>query len=321
MKFLGKIASLSTIVTVSACGGTATDTPATVDPAIITATAADGTVIDVRAAVDAGTTFTAQDTETTALSLDYSGDTTTATDTTLTFRVASNGDFVATINGVETVFTADDLETGGDGYSIDLEGGGFIGVFGQSESLQTQLATSGAYSGAVSYFSTDVDDETIYSYAVIGARTATDVLPAANATYEGRFKVETVPATDFDSFTNDRTRLRGDVTLTVDMDGTISGRLHELTAQQAGSSEQSDVPGEVVMAASAITAGAFGGALTASDALVTSDDYGITGADFGTYAGRFYGPDADEATGTITVAIPTEDGIENGVGYFSGDLN
>ncbi|MDE0849507.1 MAG: hypothetical protein OSA94_00065 [Yoonia sp.] len=270
----------------------------------------------MKAAFDSGIVIPATGTETAALILDYEADTSAPTDATLTFRRTSSGDLETTINGVTTVFTSADLEEDGDGYSIEPEGGGFIGVFGQGESLQDQMKDSGSYSGAISYFSSNVDGKTVYAYAILGARTAADVAPSGGAQFNGDFKIESLPATGFESFTTDRTRLEGEVTLDVDVAGMISGRLTDLTIRSSNDGDRETVPGEIAMSQSAIAAGAFSGNLTANQTLVDAKDFGLTGADFGSYTGRLYGPDAEEATGILTVTVPLDEGVENGVGYF-----
>ncbi|MFT5270283.1 MAG: hypothetical protein ACI85V_000288 [bacterium] len=277
---------------------------------MLIAKATDGTLTDVKAAFDSGFVIPATGTETAALILDYEADTSAPTDATLTFRRTSSGDLETTINGVTTVFTSADLEEDGDGYSIEPEGGGLIGVFGQGESLQDQMKDSGSHSGTISYFSSNVDGKTVYTYAILGARTAADVAPSGGAQFNGDFKIETLPVTGFESLTTDRTRLEGEVTLDVDVAGMISGRLTDLTIRSSNDGDRETVPGEIAMSQSAIAADSFSGNLTANQTLVDAKDFGLTDADFGSYTGRLYGPDAEEATGILTVTVPLDEGVE-----------
>jgi len=316
MKTTSVTAMMIAGVTLSACGGSNSENDMVEDaPTAVFARTADGGTLTARGALEDGLVLTADGTETSALALDYNEDTTTFADATLTVAVNADGDLVTNLDGREVIFTDADRD-GDDGFGKDLDPG-FVGIFGQSEPLQEVLNDSDGYVEAVSYIL--ADGPSTFAYAIFGARTAAADVPTGSATFEGDFKVETFPATGFESISTDRAQFRGDATINVTMDGELSGLLDDLTFRAPQEDDRVAIPGSIAMTSATITDGAFSGNLTADSELLATTDLGISDADIGTYAGRFYGPDGEEVAGTIAVAVQTEDGIENGVGFFIAD--
>ncbi|MEJ6398250.1 hypothetical protein [Yoonia sp. 208BN28-4] len=307
------------VLMLAACGGSGSSDPEMMQDGALFAVLPDGSTQSVNEAFTAGVTLTADGADTTALELDFNNDVTTPVESTFSLTSDGNGGVVVVNNGMSTSFSATQRE-GDDGFEIDNPGVSFVGVFGQSNNIQEILNGDDAYSGAVSYlaFPENGDPTPIVSYNVLGARTAPDVMPSSTAVYGGGFKIETLPATGFDSFGDSRTRIRGDAELRVSTSGAISGVLSDITVQAPGSNDRTDFAGTIAMSSSQITDGTFSGDLTA-DATLVSSLTGLSDPEVGTYAGRLYGPAAEEAAGTLTLQADGSEGPVNGVGFFRGE--
>ena len=135
------------------------------------------------------------------------------------------------------------------------------------------------------------------------------------ATYNGRTVIEAYRAEGYEGVDKSMDRFRGDATLTARFaSSTISGRLDNFTRQRPGQDNREPVPAlRLTLPESRFDATTgFSG-----DLQVSGLDEGDT-ADL-SYAGSFYGPDADSVAGTISGR-----GAQNGVawtaiGWFGAD--
>jgi len=158
-------------------------------------------------------------------------------------------------------------------------------------------------------------------FGVVGAETDPSVVKsAANATYKGTAGAETWATADSQL----RTQVRGDLTLNADFqkgsvtgsidnlsrrsrDGNVSSTYSPWTAAAAGTS--------IAMTESKISGNGFSGGT-----LVANDPGGDVGNLAGsTYSGKFYGPNAEQVGGVMSLNGKTTDGSYVGTGYFAGD--
>lgn len=313
-------AALFSIAALSACGGSNSNSDVMENvpdptPAPVLSVAADGSTVTARDALDGGLVLFASGTETSTVALDFNNDVTELTDSTLSISLNENGELVTTLNGREVVFSEADRD-GDDGFERDLDPG-FVGIFGQSNPLQEILGEGEDYSAAVSYILADGDGS--FTYAIVGTQTAIDSIPNGEANYEGQFKVEFVPATDFESFSGDRSQIRGDTTINLNMNGELSGVIDDLSFRAPGEDDREPILGSITMTTASIDDGAFSGSLTADADLLALEGLGLTDDNLGTYAGRFYGPNGEEVAGTVAATVQTDEGVQNGVGFFLAD--
>ena len=154
--------------------------------------------------------------------------------------------------------------------------------------------------------------------AVIGAETiAEDVIEQANATYSGRSEVSMFTTTDPDDW--DRTTISGDLDLAADFAaGSISGGVSSLEREdRVGgiTGPRSAINGAIAFEGGSIAGNSFGGDLSFSG-FDADDTFGADPNSYdGAYAGKFYGPNADEVGGVVTV-----NGTDvTGNGFFAAD--
>lgn len=319
MKLVTGIAALAATTALTACGGSNSGGNVFVEPEVLFAVDSAGETVGLVDAAQRGRTFAAEGADSSGLVLDYGANTVTAASPEVTFRLTEDGGVLATIDGEETVF-GPDTKVGEDGFEIEIENTSYRGVFGQNGGFDGLFVEGDRYAGVVSYFVFPEDGNATVTYNVLGARTAVDAIPDGGATYYGYIDGRILPAEDFDSYRTDQVRIDGDLRLDVTMDGRISGVADDiaLTYRNDGDDETIDVEGEVVWADTPIVDGAFTGDMTGDDAFVASAL--IEGSAVGTFAGRFFGPEAEEAAGTLAMSLETEDGMQVGAGYFATEV-
>lgn len=310
----------------TACGGASTNTDTmsaftAVEEASRTFAAEGG---DFGAIIADDDTVSSRAGTATGITLGFGGGTTELVDATVAVSRNADGEFTATLNGETRVFTATDRQVESDGkiygYEFRAANGQTFSLFSGSGELDELLATGNGYSVIVQ-IGADLGaaNGDVYhrSFAAIGGET-TDASVAAltgTATYEGYGRIDAYAATDFENSSTDRSRIRGDVTMTADFGvGEISGRMDDLTLQAPSESDRNAIAGQIDFGTASITQNSFSGAVSSNAALETA---GLTINDGSTYTGAFFGPDADEVSGVIsaTGALNGED--VNAIGYFT----
>ncbi|MEJ6398249.1 hypothetical protein [Yoonia sp. 208BN28-4] len=308
-------------VALAACGGTADVPMVEVIPVYANV---DGVTRDAGAALAAGESLTAGGTSVAALTLDFDRDTARVSDGAILLRRNAAGELAITIEGETESFAATDRQISADdgrveGYvTRDDARGVFVGLFGHSGPITELLQPGSSYAEGISLFTSEVGRETEqrFLYAVVGTQTRPEVFAQHSlGTYEGLFKIEALP-TDYQSFSEQRSRFRGDATLSVTLDGTISGELSNVRVLEPDATEFAPIAGTVEMTAATITAEGFSGDLIA-DPTFASQVLAPNQSRIGTYGGTFYGPAAQEAAGAISVTAAGQDNDIVGAGFFT----
>ncbi|MCD7060990.1 transferrin-binding protein-like solute binding protein [Pelagibacterium xiamenense] len=223
------------------------------------------------------------------------------------------GGIDVTIDGKTVSFTAADL-SGEYGWES-----GDDGVFTWSaDSAQQALDGDafGQYHQVWSYFWHPED--TMYNgFAVIGTETTPDAVAAqsASATYSGWAAADAYFA---GSESDTRTRLFGDLALAADFDaGTIGGTMSNIGVRVRSDGDwgaTTDLDGTIALETSSISGNGYSGTL-APDATLESE---LAMEDFeGGYGGKFYGPDAEEAGGTLGFTGVSDGDAVVGAGFFT----
>jgi len=241
---------------------------------------------------------------------------------TLKFKKNDDGTYGATLNGKTYSFSDSDRVTeASDGkvYSMqnDDEANNFYSSIWHQSGELDELTTNG--DGYVNVIGMQVFDETVDSvdnsriFAVVGDQTATSQLPvAAEVTYSGSAQIQAFPKAGFVNIGDSRSRYRGDLALNANFAAAkVGGSISNLTEQLPGSSDRNSISGTVLLNQTDIASGSFAG------------NVGISGTaafdtiDAGSYSGSFYGPNASNAGGVIT--LEGDDAVANG--YFIGAKN
>lgn len=238
-------------------------------------------------------------------------------ETAFALRRNDQGGVDLTVDGETTSFAA----SGGTGYGwVQQEGANWRELASWQGSEEDVLNdVSGEYSQMWQYFL--YDDSTgleTAGHAVIGTETRPSVLTAkASATYRGYMTARSFGADDptrsveYQAGTNAGRELAGGregsrVLMTADFDAsTIAGDVTGIVARTRGAggaitSPFEALPGRVVMEEAQIVGNGYQGRLTAVDGF--PEDLGTDAS----YSGRFYGPNAEETAGVLSIPGETE---------------
>lgn len=284
--------------------------------------------VDVGTAANAladGKTLTTQTNGSSAVELNFdNGDTGPFRTPTVKVWKNANGEFSYSVDGVVQDFTEADRYLEGDGtsYGYDVNGGDassysslFLFTSGTLDEVLDESATD--YSTVWGYQTNQVyaGEPNLRGFAVVGSETLpADIKQLPSATYSGRSRIDTYPATGFVNNETSRTRVRSDVTLNADFGAaTIAGQMYNITVQAPGGTAD-PIAGVINMNEAPISGNGFAGTLTPNDELIAAVEGDFSAS--GTYGGTFYGPAAEEASGTITWYSSVDGNERNGVGFF-----
>lgn len=275
-------------------------------------------------ALEDGRTLTAQDGEVVALDLNYDNDTSALADATFQLVKNTDGELTMRVNGTDYPFDPADrfIEIDGEvyGYEID-EAERYISLFAWRGTLDEALdPDTERYAEVWNYYVWDGTEPNKYGFAVVGTETKAEALAGMpTATYTGRARLNAFPDSGEPSFSTSRTVVRGDVEMTADFGaGTIAGQIDNLETRPAGGADFAATNGTIAMNETAITGNSFAGTTTPDADLRTALD--LSDDTSGTYAGRFYGPNAEEVAGTLTISGADGSGSDpfSGIGFFYG---
>lgn len=159
------------------------------------------------------------------------------------------------------------------------------------------------------------------AYAVTGVETPDDMISdLATATYEGYVGIKAYPDGSYDGF-DTVNRLEGNAEITANFgSGTISGEISNLRWGWTGDRDsREDIDGVIVMDATAIASdGAYSGSLTPDAAF---DANGVVSSSGGSYTGEFFGPEAENAAGAISMNMSADGTDYVGAGFFNTRVN
>lgn len=259
-----------------------------------------------------GTTLRASGRASSAWVRDFSGDTATAAlaaDGSVQIRKNNQGGLdLITPNGTFT-FTADDLSE--DGYAFDLPDGSAGISAWNGDSMADALNAEGEerWSLLFDYFYDYGDgDFGRNGFALIGTETADSKLKTLpTATYEGSAWVNIAPTDNFDDWNTQNHRVRGDLTLTADFGAArVSGGVDNMAHREPNAVNPDRIwtpfDGSLTLEATDIVGNGFEGAATADAGFNAA--IGTVGTD-SSYSGTFFGPDAEEVGGTISLTGDT----------------
>ena len=280
------------------------------------------------AALGAGKTLTAQKGGVAALASDYSAGTIAPVKVSFQMKQNANGQLSIIVDGIERAFTVADRDVDPNSgltygyYYQDTGAQIWVGVWSYQGTLDQALNPAGTNYVQIWGFYADMTQSGIGTtgFATIGTETTPAAISALSgtATYAGPARLDVYPANTTGGAAN-RTKFRGNLNMNVDFgSSTISGMISNMTVGQPGQPDTS-FAGTMALDPTAINSNGFAGTMTPDAATLAQIAGGATGT--GTYGGTFYGPSANQLGGTMTFS-GTAGGVgQNGIGYFSGNMN
>jgi hypothetical protein len=288
---------------------------------------ADGSTQDAGGALQDGETLTARKVGAIGQLLNYNTGETGPTSASVSITENAEGGHDVILNGKLLKFTAADRSVEPDGsiYGYDISNPAtsvYSSMYNYRGDLDDLLNPGNGYAEVLHVQTNQIEpggEPNTAAFAVIGTETRDAGLKALpTATYAGNARVNVVPATGFRSQTEDRTRLRSDMTMTADFGkGEVSGSLTAITLQAPGSGTRAAVAGRLSLEKTTFDQNGFAGTVSPDATFI--GNAGLQSGS-GTYAGAFYGPNAEEVAGTLGFIGTEVDGSGvNGYGYFIGD--
>lgn len=269
-----------------------------------------------------GATLTANAATSTSIARYGNGTAGSASPANFSIKKNADGGVDMTVNGETVSFTADD-QFREDGW--EKTAGNYKALVnrkpGGASTSNALDGTDESYLQVWEYDSTTDDGKNLLGYAVVGAETKPATLSGhANATYKGTAHADTFLVAD----AYERTGVKGDLTLTANFtEGKVTGQIDNIEGRVRGAETGyvwSDwvalgPDSNVEMTKANISSNGFaGGKLVAHD---PSGELGSLGGS--TYSGRFYGPDADQVGGVMTIKGTAGEDKFVGRGYFTGN--
>lgn len=342
MRFLLKGGALGSALLVAACGGGGSDSPSTSAAATPSLISADeevmrlfsdtaGDIADVIAS--GGVPLVAREVSEASWREDFGGGGShTPIDGALSIEGDGN-DLLVTIGekgGPSYVYRIVNAAAINDSeFRFSAPGGGSFFMFISGSVTFADLFDAGAPSGFVRrmqvFYSPPGEDFGLESRVVMGTETRDSVISDlaglnATATYNGRANVAIRDAglgfPQFNGF------LTGNLDMTADFGRRkVSGVVNDLTLELDGTSVTPSVTnpaGAIALDETDIVQNAFSGGMTPDAALQASNSDLAAFADSGTYSGAFYGPNAEEIGGTMTLDANVNGTRFLGIGNFDG---
>ena len=259
--------------------------------------------------------LTAQSGMTSGMAISWSDNTTSRLDTTFAVATgdAKKGDTAEIhmiVDGETFEFGAIERDANGYGYRAEnnpdfvREEDPYIELWSQWGLLDNMLDENNAeYSQIWKYYVGTLDDSipSKTGFAVVGTQTVmSDVANSSTANYSGYARMQVVGAENYEGWSGEL-QLRGDIGLTMDFEqSTIMGDIADLETRYPDT-EWSPISGAFDLSkASVNTNGEFKGTMSADAGLKTR--LGLGSTDKGAYAGALFGPNADEVSGTLSMA-------------------
>jgi len=248
---------------------------------------------------------------------------TIAADSTVRIRKNDQGglDLITPNNGT-FVFTAADLSPDGGGFRLP---DGSAGIYAYNAAMLDALGADGVerYSLAFDYWYDYGDgDFSRNGYVVVGTETADSALRTnTTATYAGETQIYVAPSEGFDEWDTDVSEIYGDVTLTANFgSATVSGGVDGMHRREPNavnpSGDWTPFDGSLTLGSANIVGNGFEGGAVTADADFAAN-VGTVGAG-SSYAGTFFGPNAEEVGGGIILTGDANNltGIPDGDTYI-----
>ncbi len=254
------------------------------------------------------------------------------TQETLNLRVRNNNTLIMIVNGVETPLTRvanNDswIVSQGINTSVtDFTSFSFSANDNNLLLLDVIRGTDETIHGTYVLYSTDPNDydsgessfdtDSTAGFATVGIQTPASVVTnqTATATYDGLIAFRTYPHRQTTGNIFSREQYSGNLSMNVNFNAnTIRG-----TANLSNNDDtQNTVVGVVNFAPAPIIGNGFEGNFTLDSGL--RDDIGLTDNPIGSYAGNFFGENADDLAGVLQLNGTNANGIVFGIGGFRGD--
>ena len=286
---------------------------------------ASGNNQDAGGAIADGATLAARKVAVAGQSLDYVNGDTGSTGATASVKKNGDGELTVMLNDQELAFKASERQiddNDGKIYGYEKADGSAL-AYNSSGDLDDLLNPGKGYAEILRVQTNQgsTDGSHTKAFAVVGTETRGDALKTMpTATYSGRARLDVVPTEGFVNRENSRIEIRSDMTMTADFGkGEVSGMMNNARIKMPGSSTQTALAGGVTMETAKFDNNGFKGALVASEAF--ADSAGLTSGS-GTYGGAFFGPNAEQVTGALTLNATSDTvGALDGVGYFDAQKN
>ncbi|MCV2863958.1 transferrin-binding protein-like solute binding protein [Defluviimonas sp. WL0075] len=277
-------------------------------------------------ALEDGKTLVAQKGAVAGMALNFDTHTAGLADSTFELKKNADGELTMVVDGVEYAFAPGDRYVEPSdmqiyGYNAK-PGGSDIWLSNWRRTLDEALDPNDPhYADIWDYYINSGTQPDQYGFAVVGTETRpSDIGSLPTATYNGRARIMALPNDGDPDFSTARTQVRGDMEMTADFGAaTIAGSIYNIETRPAGGSSFDPTLGSISMDETDIVGNSFDGTLTPDADLRTSLD--LSADTSGTYSGRFYGPNAEEVAGTLTITGADGTGTDpfSGVGFFWGN--
>lgn len=302
------LASTAMLAALAACGGTTG-----VTKTVFATDAADTAV----KALDDGKTLQSDSKTSSAMSVNHTTGDTAPTTADVSLAKNSQGGVTLTVNGVKQVFTGANATPDGHGYRVQTSNKDMSIYTWDKATVADALASSNTdYAQVWNYYVYNGKEPNTEGFAVLGTETKPDTLKGLpSATYNGRMTTKAYPNTGYVDNKTSILRLSGDVSMNADFGaGTVNGNIGNLTIRDPGTTTDVATSGSIAMDTAPISGNGFSGTLTPSGTFAGPTST-LTVSN-GTYAGKFFGPNADQVGGTIGLKgnYDGEDG--SGSGFF-----
>ncbi len=303
----GLVVSLS-ILTLTACGGSGGETPNTGETPNIGATL---NITDRIASVRVAGTYNNNDTPRIDFDDAYNYNLAETQDT-VSLRSDDNDDLILTVNGVDHVFTSRLI------FTNIFSGSGNISLITPYNPYSVLAGTHETAQGMYIRYTTDTNDyqteETNFNlnhtigYATIGTQTPVSVVgtQTATATYVGEVRVDFAQVNVANGTQIASSTYSGELVMPVDFDNmTLGGTI---TFGDEGTATFATAP---------IVGNGFSGTFTLDQG--ARDYVGVTDNPTGNYAGNFFGSNAEDLAGVMSLRGTSSRGAVIGIGGFRGD--
>ncbi len=328
-RILYSISGFAAAAALSACGGSnsaGNAPPISAEPITTEEQAARIIANDasdtVSKSVNDGATLTARAVTSAGHNLNYQSDTTGPESASFNVRKNASGALSFEVNGKDWDFDPGD-QSDPSSYEVEdnvndvfvslwTRGSDLADVFDPGNGSQMQIfgyQTNQIVGGA----------DNTRGYAAVGAETDDAVLSGLpTASYDGRLSADAYPNTGFESNSQSRSRIEGDLTMTANFAAeTISGTGSNLTIRNADTGNvETALPGQVIFGQTSLGFNGFKGNLSGDATLNTSLQGNLSGS---TYSGAFYGAQAEELGGVMTITGTSEGETFGGVGFIEAD--
>ncbi len=271
-----------------------------------------------------GTTLRASERASSGITLNYDNNTAAhATDSTARVSRNASGAVTLEVAGQTIDFAPGDLSA--DGYGYDKGNASIWAWSGNSMAEQLDPA-NGRNSMVFDYYTDTGPGSGQIGFIVVGTETdSNDLRALPTATYDGHARVRVAPTTDFVEYNDSVSEARGDMRLGANFGaGTVSGSITNMEGRlprnQDPTRTWTPFAGQLTLNETGISGNGFTGAVTADSGFTSEIGTVAAGS---SYSGTFFGPEANEVAGGLSLTGTSADGGVPylGWGFIQGGKN